>query len=147
MTDTYAHVQIMHPALGHFVTPDEAKRLRALAGVVGLLPSPDVGPSGDGDGGGEDSSLVGAMLALVDSPDWAELTDTRAALRGPLERLCAAYLYGSKRGIAARDPVANFHLRNGARMERHVDCGWWDCEEKGGALFSLYLSFERLCVL
>ena len=44
---------------------------------------------------------------------------TSAALRGPLLRLCARYLLLEKsaRGRAL-DPVAHFHLTNGARMER-----------------------------
>ena len=37
---------------------------------------------------------------------------------GPLRRLCAHYLLEAKRGQRASDPVANFHLSNGARVER-----------------------------
>jgi len=33
-------------------------------------------------------------------------------------RLCASYLSESKNGLAAADPVAHFHLSNGASMER-----------------------------
>ena len=35
-----------------------------------------------------------------------------------LLRLCSRYLVRDKRGGRARDPVANFHLTNGARLER-----------------------------
>ena len=35
-----------------------------------------------------------------------------------LLRLCARYLLHEKRGRQPRDPVARFHLRNGARLER-----------------------------
>ena len=35
-----------------------------------------------------------------------------------LYRLCAAYLLEAKRGQRALDPVAHFHLTNGARLER-----------------------------
>ena len=38
--------------------------------------------------------------------------------RDPLMRLCARYLLHAKRGIHPLDPVARFHLRNGARLER-----------------------------
>ena len=32
--------------------------------------------------------------------------------------LCASYLLNAKRGKEPLDPVARFHLRNGARLER-----------------------------
>ena len=35
-----------------------------------------------------------------------------------LVRLCARYLLLEKRGTRALDPVAHFHLSNGARLER-----------------------------
>ncbi len=35
-----------------------------------------------------------------------------------LERRCAEYLLGAKQGSLPADPVARFHLRNGARVER-----------------------------
>jgi malonyl-CoA decarboxylase len=39
-------------------------------------------------------------------------------LTGPLERLALAYLTRAKRGGKLYDPVATFHLSNGARLER-----------------------------
>jgi malonyl-CoA decarboxylase len=39
-------------------------------------------------------------------------------IRPILTRLCARYLLEEKKGSKARDPVANFHLANGARLER-----------------------------
>ena len=39
-----------------------------------------------------------------------------------LMRLCAKYLFVEKRRNFALDPVANFHLRNGATMWR---LNWW----------------------
>jgi malonyl-CoA decarboxylase len=55
---------------------------------------------------------------LFDRP--ARLRDGNSArdLREPLLRLAAWYLTGVKNGIHARDRVANFHLSNGAAMER-----------------------------
>jgi malonyl-CoA decarboxylase len=35
-----------------------------------------------------------------------------------LLRVCAHYLVAEKKGNKARDPVADFHLNNGARLER-----------------------------
>jgi malonyl-CoA decarboxylase len=39
-------------------------------------------------------------------------------LRGTISRLCAYYLLHAKRGNEPLDPVARFHLANGARLER-----------------------------
>ena len=61
-------------------------------------------------------------------PQLSELADTLAAddwfqragpgIRNELMRLCAYYLQHAKHGQEAADPVARFHLGNGARMER-----------------------------
>jgi malonyl-CoA decarboxylase len=57
--------------------------------------------------------------ALLQRPRWHEDGTAREALRAPLLRLCARYLLVEKnpRGQAL-DPVAHFHLTNGARLER-----------------------------
>jgi malonyl-CoA decarboxylase len=62
----------------------------------------------------------GAGLAkLIDRPDWPEVKGAVEALREPLIRLCARYLMTEKRPDGrARDPVAHFHLSNGASLER-----------------------------
>ncbi len=73
-----------------------------------------------------------AMGPLLDK----SVADLRAAERvrekcaDDLERLCAAYLLGAGEpdGIT-RDPVARFHLNNGARMERLNVAG--DLSDKG----------------
>ncbi len=59
-------------------------------------------------------SLAGALgRDWVSNPAWAE------ALKGPLLRLCATYLTSHREnGLRALDPVAHFHLSNGARLER-----------------------------
>jgi malonyl-CoA decarboxylase len=50
---------------------------------------------------------------------WRHDPEVVAALREPLMRLCAHYLVESKRPDGtALDPVAHFHLSNGARVER-----------------------------
>jgi malonyl-CoA decarboxylase len=49
---------------------------------------------------------------LLDAPD-------SESVKGPLVRLAARYLYREKRKDGrSRDPVAHFHLSNGARIER-----------------------------
>ena len=60
----------------------------------------------------------GTLKALINDPDWNENPDLAEALRPALMRLCARYLANEKhpRGTAL-DPVAHFHLTNGARME------------------------------
>jgi malonyl-CoA decarboxylase len=59
------------------------------------------------------------LETLLDRPDWPRDPAMVAALREPMLRLCAHYLLQEKgRGSRAADPVAHFHLTNGARVER-----------------------------
>ena len=74
--------------------------------------------------GGEVAESDAALLksALERRPWWDE-PPLAAALRAPLLRLAALYLTGSLRGSGIKaasrpDPVARFHLGNGARLER-----------------------------
>ncbi len=61
---------------------------------------------------------VAALLARLEAPRWFE----DGAIAGWLERrlapLCAHYLLHAKQGDEPLDPVARFHLVNGARLER-----------------------------
>ncbi|MFN3987518.1 MAG: malonyl-CoA decarboxylase [Rhodocyclaceae bacterium] len=50
--------------------------------------------------------------------NWHDNTELARALREPLLRIAASYLLGAKRGDRPLDPVARFHLGNGARIER-----------------------------
>ena len=54
----------------------------------------------------------------IEAPDWPVDTAPGEHSRAGLMRLCAHYLLRAKRGIHPLDPVARFHLRNGARLER-----------------------------
>lgn len=56
--------------------------------------------------------------ALSDARIWYKDSPIEEALRAPLMRLCASYLFEAKQGKYVRDRVAHFHLSNGARMER-----------------------------
>ncbi|HEY1259963.1 MAG TPA: malonyl-CoA decarboxylase [Stellaceae bacterium] len=59
------------------------------------------------------------LSALLDRPDWPADPQLAAALHDPLLRLCAHYLLSERaRSGRALDPVAHFHLTNGARVER-----------------------------
>ncbi|BBK37382.1 malonyl-CoA decarboxylase [Allostella sp. ATCC 35155] len=60
----------------------------------------------------------GAVVALADG-SWTARPALVEALRPPLERLGARYLTSLRpKGRRALDPVAHFHLTNGARVER-----------------------------
>jgi malonyl-CoA decarboxylase len=67
-----------------------------------------------------DGTDVEAMLRQVlVRADWAANEPLSEALKPIMTRLAATYLYTVKRsGTRAMDPVAHFHLSNGARMER-----------------------------
>ncbi|MDR3435852.1 malonyl-CoA decarboxylase [Telmatospirillum sp.] len=91
---------------GEVLTPSESK-------IVAALPTPD-------------NASLGALL----DSRWNEDPQVAQALRPVLSRLCAHYLSERRSdGRRARDPVAHFHLSNGARMER---LNWLaDTSEKG----------------
>ena len=59
-----------------------------------------------------------AALARLEEADWHRDTEATEALETPLKRLCAHYLVRVKERGRPRDPVARFHLHNGARLER-----------------------------
>jgi malonyl-CoA decarboxylase len=58
------------------------------------------------------------LRGLLDTERWWENTTLADALRDPLTRLCAVYLTTSPDNGGPADPVARFHLGNGARLER-----------------------------
>jgi malonyl-CoA decarboxylase len=67
-------------------------------------------------------------LAAALKRDWSKDAKLAEALKAPLLRLCATYLLSHREGASresardgnggALDPVARFHLSNGARLER-----------------------------
>ncbi|MDX6514713.1 MAG: malonyl-CoA decarboxylase [Gaiellaceae bacterium] len=60
-----------------------------------------------------------ALLTRLADPAWSIDEALASALSRPLLRLCAAYLLTARRrDLGALDPVAAFHLGNGARVER-----------------------------
>lgn len=60
----------------------------------------------------------GDLLRAVTRSDWTGNGDLAEALRPVLLRLCARYLVQEKRKERPIDPVARFHLSNGAQVER-----------------------------
>jgi malonyl-CoA decarboxylase len=59
-----------------------------------------------------------AALAMLEEPDWPRDPAKAEALKPWLMGLCAHYLVREKRDGRPLDPVARFHLGNGARLER-----------------------------
>jgi malonyl-CoA decarboxylase len=94
---------------GSILLPAEAKKLQEATGV-------------EGD--------AAALRNALERAHWHQDPRLTEALQGPLMRLCARYLVNEKgRGNRARDPVAHFHLTNGARVERINWLG--DTSERG----------------
>ncbi len=84
------------------LTADEAKALREAAGA------------------GAEVTGVAALGLLLARKDWPAHAVTARAVEPVLLRLCARYLAAEsgRDPKRARDPVAHFHLSNGARIER-----------------------------
>jgi malonyl-CoA decarboxylase len=61
---------------------------------------------------------LAGLRAKLDQPRWWENAHLSEGLRQELIPLCARYLLQAKQGREPLDPVARFHLRNGARLER-----------------------------
>jgi malonyl-CoA decarboxylase len=64
------------------------------------------------------ASNAAAMLRDLDSEDWWRDSAKSERLRPVLMKLCAQYLTRSPASGHRIDPVARFHLGNGARLER-----------------------------
>ncbi len=58
------------------------------------------------------------LRAQLDQPLWWQKKELAEELRQELVPWCARYLLQAKQGREPLDPVARFHLRNGARLER-----------------------------
>jgi malonyl-CoA decarboxylase len=87
---------------GGLLLPTEARALQAIA-------EPD----------DRESAPDRQLLKVLDNPRWFNDARTAAVLRDPLLRLGAQYLLQAKASSGrALDPVAHFHLTNGARVER-----------------------------
>lgn len=67
---------------------------------------------------GQTSALSDAFAGLLDADGTAATTLLTEKSRAQLMSLCARYLVHEKRAERALDPVARFHLANGARLER-----------------------------
>lgn len=61
---------------------------------------------------------VAALHTILARADWPNDPVICKALKGPLLRLGARYILARREGGDPIDPVARFHLKNGARLER-----------------------------
>jgi malonyl-CoA decarboxylase len=66
----------------------------------------------------ENPAKVIAVLAKIDSGCWRNDQPAATELEHDLLALCSHYLLHAKRGADPADPVARFHLANGARLRR-----------------------------
>jgi malonyl-CoA decarboxylase len=70
-----------------------------------------------------------ALAGIITKRHWWRNAACRRAAEPVLVRLAARYLLVEANGKRARDPVAHFHLSNGARVERLSMAG--DTSDKG----------------
>jgi malonyl-CoA decarboxylase len=64
------------------------------------------------------SHAVATLVAKGDAITAAEIAAAPSALRAEMMERCARYLISTDAGVGAQDPVARFHLANGARLKR-----------------------------
>lgn len=106
------------PRLGTFATLSPLPQFRAwlvsnpgaLAGAISVAEGRRIRE----ESGAEPHDL----LRLLGSPGWHEKPQLVRALREPVLRLAARYLFDQQEDGRPRDAVARFHLGNGARIER-----------------------------
>lgn len=67
---------------------------------------------------GSMSPALAALVAKGDDITAADIAAVPRALREEMIERCARYLISTVDGVGAQDPVARFHLANGARLER-----------------------------
>ncbi len=72
---------------------------------------------------------IAALIAILGRRGWQRDPALTRAAEPALVRMCARYLMTESNGKRARDPVAHFHLSNGARIERISMLG--DVSDKG----------------
>lgn len=93
----------------------------------------------------EEKSPLETALAR---PDWPQNDALDATLKPILLRLVAGYLlYQRRDGQRALDPVAHFHLSNGARVERlnwHGDLSTKGVEQSAGMMVNYLYALDRI---
>ncbi|XP_043808422.1 malonyl-CoA decarboxylase, mitochondrial isoform X4 [Manihot esculenta] len=94
-------------------------------------------------------SGMDVMLKLLTSTkfEWISSPELLSALKPPLMRLCARYLLEEKKRGKALDSVANFHLQNGAMIERinwMADRSEKGLRQSGGIMVNYIYRVERI---
>ncbi len=124
------HTGLVGVPLGDFLIKKVVEELRGdlphLTRFVTLSPVPGfrawleqvLDPDFESDGPTLDEVRRRALRGMVSRENWHLDLDSTEMLKEPLLRLAAQYLLTERRGLQAHDRVANFHLRNGARLER-----------------------------
>ena len=117
------------PGLKHFATLSPVPGFRAWLDAQlasGALPEAGLSPAehdalaaAAGELGPVYEDMAAALGAILEAPDWPQTPLLVDAVRPALLRLCARYLARSPSAQdGPTDPVARFHLGNGARLER-----------------------------
>ena len=114
-------------SFGHFlikqVVEDLQREFPGLTTFVTLSPAPRFARWLDGErrsaGDGVLDPAVRTALAVLDTPDWHKDTVLVEQVRAPLLAAASAYFLETRDGRGrVADPIARFHLGNGARLER-----------------------------
>lgn len=87
------------------------------------------------------------LLSCLGGESWFENPEIVGALQPILTRLAACYFANAKKGKKPFDPVARFHLRNGARLERinwMGDCSPNGIKQSAGMLVNYVYSPETI---
>jgi malonyl-CoA decarboxylase len=97
------------------VTEEEAQALRLVAPPEMAIAAPGADPAD-----ATPETPAQTLRRLIARRGWARVEGTAKLLEPILTRACARYLLAEsgRDGKRARDPVAHFHLSNGARVER-----------------------------
>lgn len=99
------------------VAQDLARALPNLSNFVTLSPMPGFLSWVRAEAKADPAGLAASIAPWLADLDWPRDADRTAELEGPLMRLAARYLIEGKRGDGAPvDPVARFHLGNGAAL-------------------------------
>ncbi|GGF66608.1 decarboxylase [Azorhizobium oxalatiphilum] len=125
-------------SFGHFlikqVVEEISREIPSLTTFVTLSPVPAFRKWLDAERKSENSAVLTSadreLLALLDAPDWVEQDAVRAELATLMNSLAAHYFLIARTSKGKPiDPVARFHLGNGARLERLNPMG--DLSPKG----------------
>jgi malonyl-CoA decarboxylase len=141
---TNCHQGLRGVSFGNFlikqVAEDLGRELPRLKTFATLSPIPGftkwLKNGGDARVRAQVSPPVAGLAQQFERGDPLEPDAIAGELRGAISRLCAYYLLHAKRGTEPLDPVARFHLANGARLER---LNWMGDTSRAGLRQSLGL--------